>query len=298
MLFLNWTSPSDPGMPTRSEVSTSSHWNLWRVRQPPFHDLANGSDVVLVDTWPGGGRLTWHVRAQNVIASAYRSKTDAVGQIAQGLGLTRAQVRNHKYTVRGPDGGFLLAWAYRPVRRIGLPRPPDMRFRPNGWLRVDDAATLRRWGVEAGTDAVPPRPPARSPIGQGRLGIAERLAVETHAMASAEEWCRQNGLPFVKDVSRRRSWDLEARKRRDARPLFVEVKGTTGTRLEVEVTQGEVRHARANPRHTVLIIVSEIALKKGAQPRASGGKVHVVRPWSPAANDLTPTRYRWKPPSP
>lgn len=295
MLFLNWTSSSDPGIPTRAEVAGASHWNLWRIRQPPFKDLADGSEVVLVDTWPGGGRLTWQVRAQNVVASDYSSKADAVRQIASALGLRSADVRTHDYTQRGPDAGVLLAWSYRPVRRLDLPRPPDMRFRPNGWLREDDPGTLRRWGLSKGqTASRKEAAPRRSPIGQGRLDVAERFAVEAHAMDRAEDWCRQNGWPIVEDVSRRSSWDLEARKRRNGRPLFVEVKGTTGRKLEVEVTEGEVRHARANPRDTVLIVVTDIVLKRGKQPGASGGKLHSVYPWSPEDNELRPTRYRWK----
>jgi hypothetical protein len=113
-------------------------------------------------------------------------------------------------------------------------------------------------------------------------------------MARAEEWCRKSGWSVVEDVSRRSSWDLEARKRRGAKPLFVEVKGTTGKKLEVEVTAAEVRHARANPSDTALVVVTEIALKKGPQPLATGGKLHVIQPWSPDAAELTPTRYRWK----
>lgn len=293
MLFLNSTWSSDPGIPTRREVADSSHWNLWRVRQAPFNDLADGHDVILIDTWPGGGRVTWQVRAQDVVATNYTSKSGAVRKIARVLGLKLADVRNSDYTIRGPDAGYLLAWSYRPVVRLNLPRPADMRFRPNGWLRMDDPATLRRWGLGA-TVPANQRLPARSPIGQGRLGIAERLAVERHAMGRAEQWCRRNGWPVVDDVSRRKSWDLEARKQRNGESLFVEVKGTTSTKLEVEVTHAEVQHAQANGDSTVLIIVSGIVLTKGAQPNASGGKLHVVKPWSPGASELRPSRYRWK----
>lgn len=281
-------------MPTRGEVADSSHWNLWRVRQPPFNDLADGDDVVLVDSWSGGGRMTWQVRATNVVASDYGSKQDAVRQIARALGLTPAQVRKSEYTARGPDVGYLLAWSCRPMRRLDLPRPADMRFRPNGSLRIDDPARLRRWGLAPTDAALNQRPPARSPVGQGRLGLAERLAVEAHAMARAEEWCRKSGWRLVDDVSRRSSWDLGARRRRGAKPLFVEVKGTTGRELEVEVTAAEVRHAQANPADTVLVIVTEILLTKGSPPKASGGKVHAIHPWSPDASELAPTRYRWK----
>jgi hypothetical protein len=137
-----------------------------------------------------------------------------------------------------------------------------------------------------------------SPIAHGRLDAAERQAVEDHAMTMASDWCRANGWLIVDDVSRRRSWDLEARKRRNGRPMFIEVKGTTGTKLDVEVTDGEVRHARSHPAATVLIIVSGIHLERGARLTAKGGTLHVISPWAPKAAELSPTRYRWRPAGP
>lgn len=114
-------------------------------------------------------------------------------------------------------------------------------------------------------------------------------------MNRASDWCRENGWSIVDDVLRRCSWDLEARKVKGGVPLFVEVKGTTGSKLDVEVTDAEVRHALANPKSTALLIVTDIALSKGEIPAASGGKPHVIRPWAPKATELTPTRYRWRP---
>lgn len=295
MLFLNWTNTSDPGMPTRAEVADGFHWNLWKTRQVPFADLSDGAEIVLVDSWPSGGRLTWVVRAKDVVASPYATKDEAVRLVARGLGLQRSVVRSHGYTAGRPDAGYVLAWSPRPVRRLDLPRPDDMTFLRNGWLRVDDPVVLRRWGLAGGQPAAAQPRPRRSPIGHGRLGVAERVAVEDHAMRRAEAWCRQHGWPIVEDVSRQSSWDLEARKRKGGRVLFVEVKGTTGSKVDVEVTAAEVRHARMHPGDTVLIVITEIRLKRGAHPTASGGRIHVVNPWDPTDSELTTTRYRWRP---
>ena len=54
---------------------------------------------------------------------------------------------NTPYTESHPDSGFLLAFRYRPVRRLNLLRPKDLKFRQHGWLKENDIATLRRWGV-------------------------------------------------------------------------------------------------------------------------------------------------------
>lgn len=260
----------------------------------PFHDLENGTEIVLVDSWRGGGRLTWLVRAKDVVASPYSSKAEAIRLIAGGLSLAPAVVRRHDYTVGKPDSGFVLAWNARPIRPLDLPRPDDFGFRYNGWQRIDDPDVLRRWGL-APKEALGDRRPRKSPIGQGRLGLAERVAVEDHAMQLAEAWCRQNGWGIVNDVSREQSWDLEARKRKGGRTLFVEVKGTTGAKIDVEVTAAEVRHAQQHPEDTALVVVTNIQLKRGARPVASGGDLHAVKPWNPAKPELTTTRYRWRP---
>jgi len=294
MLFLNWTSSSDPGVPTKAEVAQGAHWNLWRTRQPPFKAFEEGSQVVLVDTWPTGGRMTWLVRAKDVVAGPYATKDEGVRLIARGLKIKRAEVRDHDYTTGRPDAGYVLAWNYVPLKRLDLPRPPGMRFQQNGWLSVDDPSVLKGWGLDAATPT--PTPMTKTlPSGQGRLKLEERLAVETRAMVLAADWCRQNGWPLVTDVSTTRSWDLEARQKTTSAPVFVEVKGTTGPKRVVEVTSGEVKHAQANPDRTVLVIVTDIRLKKGDMPVASGGKLSVIHPWSPEATALKPTRYRWSP---
>lgn len=297
MLFLNEAFAADPGMPSRSEVASWSHWNLWRTRQQPFKELADGSEVVLVHSWPGGGRLAWQIAAADVVSASYASKSDAVKQISSALGLTSRQVQEHEYTARGPDSGFVLVWSYRPVRRLDLPRPSDVRFRPNGWLKEDDPAILQRWGVSKPRPAQgTKRPGRRSPAGQGRLGLPERVAVEEHSMRLATDWCRSKGWRVVEDVSKTSSWDLEARKRRGGRALFVEVKGTTGKRPQVELTAAEVGHAWGHPDDTALVVVTEIVLGRDVSgPVASGGKVQAWCPWSPTESELAVTMYRWRP---
>jgi len=291
MLFLNWSNDEDPGFPSRSDAN-GSHWNLWKVRQHPYALLTQGSRVVLVDSWPGGGRMSWEVEALHVVKEPYNSKAEASRLIAAGLGLDAQRVRRHYYTVRGPDSGYVLAFRYRPVRKIDLPRPAGMRFRPNGWLLVEDSSVLSRWGL-TGKPAAPPR---QRRGGQGRLSLAERLAVEDRAMQAAKAWCLKNGWPLVEHVSRKKSWDLEGRKTRNSAPYFVEVKGTIGPEPTVELTAAEVRHALRNPGRTILIVVTGINLNRNdPAPAASGGRVRAWRSWAPDPSELEVTRYRWKP---
>lgn len=292
MYFLNTGFQADPGMPPRSEVADECHWNLWRVRQQPFKELTDGSRIVLVHSWPGDGRLTWQVTARDVVTAAYTSKAEAQQLIGTALGISSRDLRQNEYTAQGPDKGFLLALRYGSPRRLNLPRPADMHFRPNGWLTVEDPAILKQWGLAGESAASTTQKQAAK--GQGRLGPAESRAVEKHAMKLAEDWCRSNGWPLVKDVSSG-SWDLEARKRPSGPPLFVEVKGLTGKLPVIEVTVAEVEHALKHPADTMLIVVTNITLHRGIAPTASGGDLHVWNPWSPIKTELRTTVYRWRP---
>jgi hypothetical protein len=295
MLLLNNAHSSDPGMPTRAELADLCHWNLWKVRQHPYNAFNEGSHVIWVDSWPGGGRMTWEIEARIVEKQAYTSKTEAARVIAKSLGFDDYRdALDHEYTTSGPPSGYLLAFNFRPVRRIDLPRPLDLRFRQNGWLSVDDPEVLERWGV--GKSLVPARGGFvryRS-IAQGRLPVAQRLAVEQRAMEEATKWCRDNGWFHVDYVSSRKSWDLEARKSKTSKPLFVEVKGTTSSSTKVDVTAAEVRHAGDNPRDTALVVVTGITLHDVAgKPRAKGGRLHLWYPWEPRKQELQSIVYRW-----
>jgi hypothetical protein len=141
---------ADPGMPTKQEVGGGCHWNLWQVRMPPFKELGDGMHVVLVDSWPGGGRLTWEIETRRVVVAPYSSKAAVVRMISKAVGLPEREVSTHPYTRSHPASGYVLAFGYRPIRRIARPRPKDLRLRQHGWLQVDDVAVLRRWGLSVG----------------------------------------------------------------------------------------------------------------------------------------------------
>lgn len=117
-------------------------------------------------------------------------------------------------------------------------------------------------------------------------------------MDQAELWCRSRGYSHVDNVSRQRSWDLEARRRRNSsRVLYVEAKGTIGSRAVVEITDAELTHARAHPDDTALVVVTDIHLdRRSVPPAATGGTVRSFHPWKPDPAELTPIRYRWTAP--
>ena len=130
--------------------------------------------------------------------------------------------------------------------------------------------------------------------GQGfRLSVADRLAIERHAMDRALHYLGSLGWA-VEDVGAKGPYDIDAR--RGDQHLFVEVKGTTSDGSEVLLTHGEVLlHRREYPK-TMLLVVHTIELTKGEPPIASGGALRVIDGFSPDSADLTPIAYRYSPP--
>jgi catechol 2,3-dioxygenase-like lactoylglutathione lyase family enzyme len=97
----------------------------------------------------------------------------------------------------------------------------------------------------------------------------------------------------VVDVSGNNPYDLHC-SRPDGAELRVEVKGTTGEGEEVELTIGEVKHARGHIGHIALYVLHSIALaEEGDTHTATGGKPVIIEPWDVDDGVLAATRYRW-----
>lgn len=120
-------------------------WNMWQRRQSPYDELEPGQLVVLVASGgPREGMITWEVEVTAVAKGWYRSHPHAWeimrGELREGIQkiqLTRRHFLTAPYTAGKPESGWLLAWTHSPVCRIMRPRPPDLRFRQNGWAILD-----------------------------------------------------------------------------------------------------------------------------------------------------------------
>lgn len=284
---------------TRAEVRDDFYWNIWRRALSPFNLLADGVDVLLLESWPGGGIVSWHVQAEDVIVKRVTGKAEAVRLITRQTGLTRREVMINGYTQDKPDDAtVLIYWTARPVKRLNIAKPPALKVRRNGWLVTDDAA-LSRLGVRLdgqGSQAKKPTKAAASRRGQGRrLDVEAKRAVEVHAETLAEAWCRRQGWSNIQFVGSTKSWDIEGTDRR-GRLRYVEVKGTTGQFADVEVTSGEVESARTHGNSHLIFIVHGVTLDfVGKVWKTSGGTAVIYAPWKPKDGELTVVRYRWKP---
>ncbi len=114
--------------------------------------------------------------------------------------------------------------------------------------------------------------------GQGfGLTTAERHAVEHRAMDEVERFSREEGWDVLR-VYRTDSYDLHAT--RGPEEQHIEVKGTTGGLDTVLLTWREVDWALTHSSESVLAVVYDIKLDKGAKPPvASEGTLRFVKAW-------------------
>jgi hypothetical protein len=121
--------------------------------------------------------------------------------------------------------------------------------------------------------------------GQGFFGGSseKKKLIEDTAMDRAKSFFRKGWK--VKDVSKRRPYDLECSRGREK--LFVEVKGTTGRGEQVLLSRREVRFARKNAAKMALFVLHSIDLRK---PKKSGTRL-LRMPWKIDLRKLEPSGY-------
>jgi len=127
--------------------------------------------------------------------------------------------------------------------------------------------------------------------GQGfGLSPEERRAVERRAMKVAGEHLIEAGFQ-IEDVSAKRPFDFVAAK--DGETYIVEVKGTTAGPHSILLTANEVAAHREKHPFNMLIIVHSIALERQSTPKASGGSLHIVKPWELKETSLVAIAFKY-----
>ena len=272
-------------------------WNIWSTRMQPYEQLTDGDEIGVVVTNASGSTIAYLGNVSRLLKAPIRGKADAISTIAAHTTLNATEVGSNPYTARQRDRpGYVLAYRLRNVRPLGLPRPVTLTIQRHGWGWEHDTRILRSWGVASAARHPQKPPPQRS--GQGwRNDAIARAVVEEHAMQLAHQWLVDGGYVNIQTVAARKSWDFEAQARRNGPIRRVEVKGTTGTGLKVNVTRNEVAAAQDGSEASMMVIVNGIRLSRSeGTVVASGGDVFVVDPWIPSAEDLRVESYTWTPP--
>lgn len=291
--------------PDYDEVNDETEWNMWTTRQPPFNSLEREDLVYLVcPDVQGGSVITWEVEVTGVLTAAYGSKSEAwqllnaTVPVLAGR-LTRREFLADGYTVQAPDAGWILGWSYDPVRRVGVPRPTELKFRPNGWRPLDvSEGQLRSWGVLPQRRAGRKQPSDEPRKASRSADPLKRLAVELRAMAVARTHLMKHcgwKAAEIHDTSANKPYDFECRRGKQA--VRVEVKGLSGRLGAVTLTRREVEHARTATCPVMLVIVHGISLTPTSKGyRGTGGTAEVWNPWEVDAGKLTPAAFDYLPP--
>lgn len=119
---------------------------------------------------------------------------------------------------------------------------------------------------------------------------ALRRAVERHSVGRVIEYLVGEGYECA-DVGTTRPYDIDAVRGEEV--LHVEVKGSISRCLTVELTEGEVDHARGEV-DTLLAVVDGITWTgQGEKIVTSGGDLRLWWAWVPDENSLVPIRFRY-----
>ena len=176
---------------------------------------------------------------------------------------------------------------------------PDVHWHPEGGgvlLKQRDAirlATLWQERPSHGNTDPTDRRQARE---AGYIAdSAVRTAIEKHA----ERMCADHyeALGYNVDfVGAFRPYDMHLVHRTTGEERHVEVKGSSRSAATVELTSGEVDHARTH-QPTDLFVVADIEWRlEGPRVEVSGGVAKKYVGWIPASADLTPVRFRCRVP--
>jgi hypothetical protein len=118
-----------------------------------------------------------------------------------------------------------------------------------------------------------------------------RKAVEMHAMSRAKEEFIKRGYA-VTDVSKKRPYDLECIKSKQAK--YVEVKGAQGEGTAIVLTAKEVKFIKKNSANSILCVVHGIRVKSSSNPKASGGNLSLTEPFDLSDGQLKPYAFTFR----
>ncbi len=207
-------------------------WNLWARKYWPYHELAVG-DIVYWYESPSKS-IVWKSQVTDVRAFPYSDKV----ALRRELHLSKADA-DFYYFRKAPDRGYCLLFWIKPLKRIDVPKPPDLRVPQLGWVRIDRRIAKKWLGKSVPVDNGRglPKPDRRG----GGFGDPEtNKEVERAAERIVGRSLRREGWQVTK-MKPGCGYDLSCR--RNGHSLHVEVKGVQGTEPAFNITAGEVRQA-------------------------------------------------------
>lgn len=122
-------------LPTnKREFADSFNYNLWTRKYWPYDQFQIGDIVYWYET--PSRSLVWKTRTVKTERFPYQNKNQLHDRLVSNLG--DFDYKNEPYFVNGPEQGYCLAYKSKPLDRLDLPKPENMRFPQLGWLSAED----------------------------------------------------------------------------------------------------------------------------------------------------------------
>jgi 5-methylcytosine-specific restriction enzyme A len=138
--------PVDP-----DEMAENLWFNMWQRRLWPYKELEDGDTLYWYDT--NDQAIVWRSRVIQVERFEYTSKDQVRKQFQTAFGIKDL---DDPYFDKAKDEGYCLAYKVDSLVRVNLPRPAEIKFPMEGWLRCSDDGA-EKW--------LKPLPPLASPDG-------------------------------------------------------------------------------------------------------------------------------------
>jgi len=120
----NYVLPDDP-----DAFSNGLWFNLWTKKLWPYNELEPGHTLYWYES--PTKCIVWKSRVVEVLRFPYQMKKE----VEQKLNLTIVQAVQD-YFVDGPESGYCLSYKVEAIEHVSIPRPEDLKFPHQGWLKV------------------------------------------------------------------------------------------------------------------------------------------------------------------
>jgi len=277
------------------------HWHKSLMGAPAMvgWSIASGAPEESTIIWQARGTVgrqaapTGEEPAWRMALSDYTPLLEPVDQDA--LRREEGQLRKvHDRLTADHKGALYFPFAFSEKRAVRTAQGYLVKFPAALTDIFDELASIPRPSGATRPSRTPPVPGQRKGDAGYQSDPRVRRAIELHALELAVTYF--SGLGYeVDNVGAFQSFDLLVTNGQESR--HVEVKGSSGSAITVELTYGEVCNAESY-QPTDLFIVDSVQWWREADGSITtdGGTERVLHDWKPSRDRLAPTRYRYEVP--
>lgn len=120
-------------LPESEQEFADSFWfNLWSIKLWPYQEIVVG-DVLYWYESPSKC-IVWKSRVIDLDRFPYNNKQNVRDRLGSRFGNFDP---NQSYLLEAPGKGYCFAWKVAPLQKVNYPKPDNLRFPMQGWLRIN-----------------------------------------------------------------------------------------------------------------------------------------------------------------